>query len=258
MLRDKKMPTEYHKYPRTYHVPWSEGLQNDDRRVETLDFISSEPRIIITEKLDGENSNLYRDHYHARSIDSKDHPSRHWLKKLHATICYDIPDGWRISGENMYALHSVYYTELPTYFLVFGFYDENNICLSWDQTVEFCKVLGLTTVPVLYDGPWDMDAITKCFTGKSRFKGWTPNTDRFQDAFAGEIFECFRAEISAGVPIEEIAFETQEGYVVRTAREFNYNEHEKYTCKWVRKGHVQCSNFWMNEIVIPNKLLKEK
>jgi hypothetical protein len=30
-------------------------------------------------------------------------------------------------------------------------------CLSWDDTPEFCELLGLTPVPVLYGGVFDYD-----------------------------------------------------------------------------------------------------
>lgn len=36
--------------------------------------------VVITEKMDGENTTLYRDGLHARSLDSRHHPSRNWVK----------------------------------------------------------------------------------------------------------------------------------------------------------------------------------
>lgn len=42
--------------------------------------------------MDGENTSLYRNKLHARSEDSKDHKSRHWIKSFHAQIKYNIPD----------------------------------------------------------------------------------------------------------------------------------------------------------------------
>ena len=42
------------KYPKTFHFDFSKSLQNDDRKLSTLDdFIGK--RVIVTEKLDGEN-----------------------------------------------------------------------------------------------------------------------------------------------------------------------------------------------------------
>ena len=45
---------DFFKYPRTYHLPWSLGSTNDDKFMEdTVSFIGK--RIVITEKMDGEN-----------------------------------------------------------------------------------------------------------------------------------------------------------------------------------------------------------
>ena len=114
----------YRKYPKTFHIPTSLNLQNDDRRIDSMDTFKGQ-RVIVTVKVDGENTNLYNDRVHARSIDSGDHVSRHWVKAFHAGVKYDIPNGWRICGENCYALHSIYYDRLPSYFLAFGIYNEN-------------------------------------------------------------------------------------------------------------------------------------
>ena len=54
------------KYPRTYHVPWSPGLQNDDRMMESTERWTG-MEVVITEKVDGENTTLYND-VHARPV----------------------------------------------------------------------------------------------------------------------------------------------------------------------------------------------
>jgi hypothetical protein len=46
----------------------------------------------------------------------------------------------------------------------------------------------------------------------------------------------------------------QEGYVVRVARNFRFAEFSRVVAKYVRKGHVQTSEFWMNQPVVPNLL----
>lgn len=179
----------------------------------------------MTEKLDGENTSMYRDHIHARSLDSKHHPSRTWVKVLHAQIRFDIPQNWRICGENVYALHSIQYRKLDAYFYVFGIYDDRNHCLSWDDTVEYATMLGLPTVPVLYRGPWDEEKIRACWTGEST-------------ASPGD---------------------QQEGYVVRVAAAFPYDaqdegEFSKFTAKYVRAGHVVTDQHWLEKPVVPNLL----
>ena len=103
----------YFKYPRTFHLPWSPGVNRDDQILVGVDYFRGQ-QVIVTEKLDGENTSMYSDHFHARSLDSRHHPSRAWVKTLHGGIKHEIPSGWRICGENLYARHSIHYRGLPT------------------------------------------------------------------------------------------------------------------------------------------------
>lgn len=207
---------KYYKYPRTFHLPFSLGLINDDRRIENLNAFIGQ-RVIVTEKMDGESTSLYPDHLHARSLDSKHHPSRNWIKKFHGIIRSNIPDGYRLCGENLFAIHSIFYDTLPSYFLLFSIWDGDK-CLSWEQTVEYAELLNIRLVPVLYDGIWDEDKIKACWTGVSKYGP------------------------------------EQEGSVVRLASSFMFDDFEKSVTKFVRKGHVQTSEHWLNQIVIPNRL----
>ncbi len=175
----------------------------------------------MTEKMDGENTSMYVDHIHARSLDSKSHPSRAWVKQFHAGMRFDIPEGFRVCGENMFAKHSIHYANLPSYFLVFGVYDQDNTCLSWDETKDWCEMLGLHTVPELYHGPWDESLIKSLWTGTSTFGG------------------------------------EGEGYVVRVARSFPWSDYWECAAKCVRENHVTTSSHWMSEKVVPNLLYNQ-
>lgn len=69
------------KYPRTFHLPWSRSYTHDDKVLKHVQHFEGK-EVVVTEKMDGENTTMYRDYLHARSIDSKDHPSRHWIKNV--------------------------------------------------------------------------------------------------------------------------------------------------------------------------------
>jgi hypothetical protein len=202
-----------YKYPKTPHLPWSPNLQNDDRRIESLESLLGQ-EVIVTEKMDGENTNMYNDHIHARSpMPLVSHPSRNRIKELHDRIKRDIPHGWRICGENCYAKHSIHYENLPGYFLVFGIWNKE-ICLSWDDTIEWCQLLNLPTVPVLWTGTFTEKQIKQFDTNNAH----------------------------------------TEGYVVRVARSFTFNEFPKVCAKYVRTNHVQTSKHWMLQPIIENTL----
>lgn len=144
------------KYPRTWHLPWSESVNKDDRSL-SLETVSAwyGTEVVVTEKMDGENTTMYRDYLHARSVEFNSHVSRNWIKNYHAQIAANIPEGMRICGENLWAKHSIAYENLPSYFMVFSMW-EGTRCLSWDETVEWCALLNLDMVPMLYRGPFSL------------------------------------------------------------------------------------------------------
>ena len=202
------------KYPRTPHFAWSEGNTSDDKVMNDLsNFIGKE--VIITEKMDGENTTLMHDSIYTGSLDSSDHPSRHTVKGMWETLKNDIPEEWRVCGENLFAQHALFYPELPDYFMVFSVWDDRNVCLSVAETQEWCSLLGLRYVPVLWRGMFDENLIKD-------FK---------------------------------IDTETQEGYVVRLCNEFPFEKYNVSVAKYVRKGHVSDDDIhWMQKKIIKNEL----
>ena len=59
---------KYKKYPRTFHLPFSKGSTSDDKFLK--DYSNFENKdIIVTLKMDGENTTMYNDHIHARSLE---------------------------------------------------------------------------------------------------------------------------------------------------------------------------------------------
>lgn len=146
-----------YKYPRTYHLPWSLGYTNDDKVLKSTNHFEGE-LVVVTEKMDGENTTMSSEYIHARSLDSKDHPSRHWIKKFWGTIRKDIPTNFRICGENLYAQHSISYDNLNSYFYVFNIWD-GEYCLDWYDTCEYARMLGLIVVPTLYRGIYNEELI---------------------------------------------------------------------------------------------------
>lgn len=205
------------KYPKTKHLPWSKGLTRDDKVVKSLEpFLGKE--IVVLMKMDGENSSLMQDCTYARSLDGGDHESRHWLKGLWGNIKHDIPENWRICGENLYAVHSIKYTDLPSYFMVFNIWDESNMCLSYDETIYWCELFNLDHTPLIWRGIFD---------------------------------ENMLKEISDNFDTEK-----NEGFVIRLTESFHFDDFQICTAKWVRKGHVQTSTHWKYDKIVKNGLKK--
>lgn len=214
------------KFPRTFHMPFSPGATSDDKILKSLDhFIGLE--VVVTEKVDGENTTFTRTRTHARSVDSANHWSRAPMKKLHSELCWKLQQPQfseihRICGENAYATHSISYTGLPSYFMCFSVWDHENNCMSWDDTQLICEELGLSTVPVLARGVYigDGKISTACET----------ETVRITDL----------------VKVSLLGGESCEGVVIRVADSFHYNEYATKVAKWVRAGHVQTDEHWMH------------
>jgi 5-methylcytosine-specific restriction endonuclease McrA len=146
------------KYPRSYHLPWSNPNRDDQSLGDINHFMGK--NIVVTEKLDGECITMYNDYMHARSIDGKSHPSQGWMRNFHAGMGHNIPADYRVCGEYMYARHSIKYDNLETYFYVFSVWD-GLTNLSWSDTLLWCQLLDLTPVPVIYQGPCTQDVIDK-------------------------------------------------------------------------------------------------
>ena len=102
-------------------------------------------------------------------------------------------------------------------FLVFNIWDERNVALDWDTTVAYCEMLGLTTVPVLYRGPWDEAKIRALET--------------------------------------TLSDEKNEGYVVRITDSITYSGWRRHAAKFVRKAHVRTDEHWTRNWV-PNGFRK--
>jgi len=207
---------KYTKYPRSWHAPFSESLTKDDKQLSNMDHFKDK-EVVVTIKMDGENSNIYNDYFHARSIDGNSHPSQNWLKNFIAKWQHEIPEGWKFVGENLYAKHSIHYHNLSTYFMLFSIFDDKNTCLSWNDVEEWAKLLDLETVPILYKGIYDEKKIRSLYTKDMR--------------------------------------ETVEGYVIRLASSFSYGNFKNSLAKVVRANHVNAVvHNWKTQPVIPNKL----
>lgn len=207
---------KYTKYPRTYHLPWS-NLLKDDRLMDD-DYNFRGKRVIATLKMDGENTTFYNDYIHARSLENASHETRDWVKGLWAKISYMLDDNMRICGENLYALHSIGYNDLPSYFMMFSMWVDNK-CLSWDETLEYASIIGLDMVPVIYDGTYDRMLI------EAEFKKYE---------------------------------QTNEGYVLRVADEFNFIDFRRSVAKFVKPEFRQALNdsnvHWLSKKIETNKL----
>jgi len=214
------------KYNRTFHLPWSPGGTNDDKRAVSVDHLIGAP-IVITEKMDGSNTSLETEGCFARTHSGPPaHASFDGLKALHASIKYKIPDYMQLFGEWCYARHSIEYNALPGYFLLFN---ARNLTLaspfwaSWEEVELWAEEIGVPTVPVLFEGTVKDEKELK---EKTEFLMKQPS-------------------MCGGI---------REGVVVRVADSFYDSDFSECVMKCVRANHVQTSEHWKDQEIIKNKL----
>lgn len=200
------------KYNRTYHLPFSPGTTNDDRISNSVDSLL-DIDIIITEKMDGGNTGITRGGVYARSHAAYTESS--WsreVRQIHSSIKNSIDEGVFIFGENMEGIHSIEYSNLKSYFYIFGVRD-NNIWIPWSAVEEYSYLLDIPTVPVLFKG---------VFTAEKELR------DKVESL-------CKEPSELGGI---------REGIVIRNAEMFHNDDFSENLMKWVRKDHVTTDDHW--------------
>lgn len=214
------------KYPKTYHLPFSEGINNDDRIIQSVKpFLNKE--IVISEKLDGGNACLTRGNVYARTHSSPAiHKSFDFLKSLHATKKFLIPKDILVFGENLFAKHSIKYNGLKNYFYIFSVYDQNlKKWQNFEVVKKYGNLLGFPIVPILWEGNFATQkeleqTINKIIRNGSKVKG-----------------------------------DFIEGIVLRSRSGFSNALFHENVAKWVRKNHIQTASNWRNKNIEKNNLL---
>lgn len=211
------------KYGRTWHYPFSPGTTSDDRiQYNYWECLTRIPRLIHTEKLDGENNCLSRLGVFARSHAAPTtSPWTETLRQYWKLIRNDLGD-LEIFLENLYAVHSIEYRNLDHHFFVFGI-REGDRWLSWEETKFYAGMLDLPLVPEIKVFPTPVD--------KNNFerevKAITTGRGHFDPV-----------EASTGEPT------IMEGLVTRNAAGYDVDAFPDNVFKYVRKGHVKTDEHW--------------
>ena len=206
------------KYPRTFHLPFSPGLGSDDRYadIDWDEFFSK--ILVLTEKLDGENTALMKSGVYARShVAPTEHP---WNKNMwmpggvYDQVKHLLDDDMVYYGENLYGVHSIEYENLSEYFHIFAVRHKDEF-LGWEDVDAFAALLGFPTVPV-------------CDYGIGKFRN--------MQQLKAEILELHMKYPKYGTEIE--------GIVVRNYKAFDVNVFQNNVVKYVRAHHVQTDQHW--------------
>lgn len=200
------------KYPRTYHLPWSKSITSDDKISQDVSSLIGID-IVITEKLDGSNTAITKDGVYGRShaeFSRNPWDIKSW--ELYRKIKNDIGEDIFIFGEGMFGIHSIEYSNLKSYFYMFGIRD-NNIWIPWEKVEEYSYLLEIPTVPILFKGVINSEKELQSIINK----------------LTSEPSEL------GGM---------REGIVARNADMFHNDDFSTNVLKWVRKDHVTTDIHW--------------
>jgi hypothetical protein len=218
------MSEKIKKYPRTFHLTFSEGCTSDDKMLDSNDYFLGE-EVIISSKLDGSNFCMTNKECFARSHNGPPkHKSFDWAKSFHNQVKHLIPDDLVVYAEYVFAKHSIHYSNLPHYLFIFNILDiASDKWLSWNNVEMWSEKFSIPTVPVLFKGVIDNDYDLK------------------------KICISFMKE-------KEFQTDVREGIVIRVAKQFDNKEFDFSIGKIVRANHVQTDEHWKNQEIIRNKL----
>lgn len=136
------------KYCRSLHAHISLGTTADDRFMPAgyVASFAKKEKLILTEKLDGQNTCFSKNGLFARSHSA---PSQNpWDKPLierWQLIKDDLGD-IELFGEGMYGIHSIAYSQLESFFYVFAV-RVGERWLSWEEVKFYAELFDFPTVP---------------------------------------------------------------------------------------------------------------
>lgn len=157
----------FYKFPQTPYLiaPSSISTLRHDKILsddEARLFFSE--KVLIEEKIDGANLGISfqkdgslclqnRGHIISKPFWGQWEPLPNWLEKK-IDILFDVLlDKYILFGEWCYVRHSVYYCELPDWFIAFDIFDkENHYFLSTELRYSLFIKMGVSFVPMLYEG----------------------------------------------------------------------------------------------------------
>jgi hypothetical protein len=252
---------EIYKYPRTRHIEGS-GIQKGDEDLDVVPLREFAGRhLVVEEKMDGANCALSfsaagrlqvqsRGHYLSGGEREKQfHLLKTWANRYTLELWETLGERYIMYGEWLYARHTVFYTDLPHYFMEFDILDKaSDVFLSTVRRRALLRQLPfVVSVKVLHEGAVDTMQTLKALVGPSHFI----RQDQKQRL----------AELCAerGLEFSRVLKETDtsglmEGLYIKV--EENGGVQERY--KYVRGGFLQVvfdsESHWMDRPILPNAL----
>lgn len=181
--------SDFFRFPHTPHLKWlGEGTPRDDKVLSDSDaavLLSGD--VLVEEKLDGANLGISRasdgslrlqnrGQYLQKPLRGQFTRLASWLALHEQSLKYVLNDSLILFGEWCAARHSLDYSSLPDWFLLFDVYDrDTGVFWSSDRRNSLATEVGLQTVPMLAKGRYTVLMLEHLLMqASSRYRDGTP------------------------------------------------------------------------------------
>ena len=250
------------KYPRTPHLEGSRLQKGDeDLRQRPFSDIAGK-HVVLEEKIDGANSAVSFTEDGELRLQSRGHFLTGGYRERH----YDLMKQWGavhrdrlyrvlghryiMYGEWMYAKHSIYYDQLPHYFMEFDVLDRvTGKFLDTPSRHELLQGLPIGSVPVLAEGIFRKKEDLLAYLGNSRYI--TENHIEHLREDAGRM----------GLDADRICRETDasrlmEGIYIKVEDNGEVVDRMKYVRATFLQTVEESSQPWLDRPIVPNRITR--
>jgi len=249
-----------HRYPRTHHLEGSR-LQPGDHDLDQVPLAELRGTYcVIEEKLDGANAGISVDDTGRVRLQSRGHVlvggprEKHWdlfkqWAHSHEVALAKAVAGLTLYGEWLYAKHTVFYDELPHYFLEFDIRDASGAFWSTARRAAHLAGLPIASVPILWQGVVSDPARLPALVASSLYKSahWR---DRLREAATAAHVDPDRATL------ETDPSDLAEGLYVKVEDPARGIVVARY--KWIRASFltavVDSGSHWLARPIVANRL----
>lgn len=250
-----------HKYPRTQHVEGS-GLQPGDEDLALLPFFSLAGRhLVIEEKMDGANSAISftpdgqlrlqsRGHYLTGGPrELHFHLFKAWAHRYSSELWALLGSRYVMYGEWLYAKHTIFYTDLPHYFMEFDILDTaaGTFLDTPRRRAMLAAAPYIASVLVLHAGPVATAEDLRTLVGPSHFIA-PDHLDRLHAA-------CMERDINpASVLRETDPTTTMEGLYIKVEADGIVQDRYKFVRGSFLQTVFDSQSHWLDRPIVPNQL----
>ena len=253
--------SEIHKYPRTPHLEGSR-LQPGDEDLDQVPLDALRGRFcVIEEKLDGANAGISLDDEGRLRLQSRGHVlvggtrEKHWdlfKRWAHAHSAALAPrahGGLTIYGEWLYAKHTIFYDQLPHYFIEFDIRDATGAFWSTERRRAHLAGAPIVSVPVLWEGVVTDPRVLPRLVTSALYKSERWHERLHQTALDAQLDP---ARVAQETDPEDIA----EGLYIKVEDRPAGVVVDRY--KWIRASYsttvVDSGSHWLSRPIVPNQL----